>query len=56
MVVLVFLLALQLIPVVVGFAVKTLLRLAFIGIIPFVATSIIGINRRRTSGSHKSGI
>jgi hypothetical protein len=50
------LLALWLILVVVGFAVKTLLWLAFIGIILFVATAIIGIVRRRMSGSRKTGV
>ncbi len=50
------LLALWLIMVVLGFAIKSLFALVFIGIILFVATAIIGIVRRRKSGSRNSGV
>ena len=55
LILIIVLLALWLIVVVLGFAIKSLFALVFIGIILFVATAIIGIVRRRKSGSRNSG-
>ncbi|MBI5160751.1 MAG: hypothetical protein HY996_04970 [Micrococcales bacterium] len=45
---LIVLLALWLIVSIVGFAIKGLIWLAFVGIVLFLATAIIGIIRRRS--------